>query len=266
MESIFGSNSMYGGYGNGMQYAQQKELTWTNALSAEEEKALHKGPEGLSLEIPKEDMFRAKCTHRDPKTKQFTIRENKDHTVTCLKCGATFNVVDNVDPDLIKKTIGGVIDILQTAKMAYIDMTPEAIQTYFIILPFLEIAPQLYEAAMQTLSKALPGAGITGNNVNANLFDSLYNTVGNPAMMNPAAVAAAYSTMMGMGGGMPVQEGPVPFMNNPMQTGYRGWSMGTPAVMPGVAETVPATGGVTVGTAAPKEGQTVVSNGKYDLG
>ena len=241
MRSVFDEQvqgtGVYSGYENGMQYANapQANLTWTQALTPEEEKILHKAPSTLSLEIPKEDMLRAKCTHRDPQGKKFTIKRNDDGTYTCLKCGATFNIVDKVDMADIRKVIGGTIDILQTAKLAYIDMTPEAIQTYFIILPFLEIAPRLYEAAVNTLSKVNINGGITPNGVSGDPFGSLYGAVGSPQQMNPAMMQmwanmmAAANAGMGMAPGtMNIPMGTMgPVMNNPMQTG---------GTMPGVVD------------------------------
>ena len=230
MKSVFDSNmtqgNIYSDYANGMQYNTPKaDLTWTQALTPEEEKILHKAPSTLSLEIPKEDMLRAKCTHRDPQGKKFTIRRNEDGTYTCLKCGATFNIVDKVDMADIRRIIGGTIDILQTAKLAYIDMTPEAIQTYFIILPFLEIAPKLYEAAVNTLSKVNINGGIGANNVSGDSFNSLYGAVGSAGQFNPAMMQM-WAQMManaGMGmnpGAMNTPMGTMgPVMNNPMQTG-----------------------------------------------
>lgn len=235
MDSIFDSNSMYGQYGGGMTYNNQpvKETQWTNALSPEEERALHQTGSGVSIEIPKEKLWQAKCTHRDPGTKQFTIKKNGDGTVTCLKCGATFHLVDNVKQEDIVKVIGGAIDILQTMKIAYVDMTPEVIQTYFVCLPFLEIAPKLYEAAMKTLNNVGSNMGLTGNYSPTDAFNSLYTAMNNVGgMMNPMMPMG--QPMMGMPQmmgvmGQPFMNQPTgPAMYNPMQTGTMG----------GVVETV----------------------------
>lgn len=241
MNSVFDNNGIYGAYGNGMMYAQpqQKEIAWTNALTQEEEKSLHQGKSGISIDIPKEDIWRAKCTHRDPKTRSFTVVKNNDGTVTCMKCGATFNLVDNVDIDQVKKIIGGCIDILQTMKLSYVNMPPEVVQSYFIILPFLEIAPQLFEAAMHTVSNVCPNVGVTGNYAPNDMFNSYYAALGNVGMINPAMAAGAVQPMM-MGANNMVQpqfmnapiQGQVPAYANPMQTQQPVYNM------PGVAETV----------------------------
>lgn len=272
MNSFFNNNQQataYGQWNNGMTYGQpQKELMWTNALTPEEEKALHKGPSSLSLDIPKEDMWRAKCTHRDPASKQFTIRENGDGTVTCLKCGATFNVVDKAAMEEIKKVIGGTIDILQTTKMAYIDMTPEVVQSYFVILPFLEIAPKLYEAAMNTLNNAVPGMGMTNNFVPGDMFQMLNQAVGTMGMpmggnfMNQPMPPMGYPQQPQYAqpnyGQMPMQQ--VPFNQNPLQTQY------TPQQMqqqqPVQTQPQPAQ----QAAPAPKEGDTAKVSRTFDLG
>ena len=124
-------------------------------LTPEDEKELHRGAQALSLDIPKEAMLRAKCTHRDPATHNFTIRPADDgNGYVCMKCGAHFNVVDGHSMKEINEIIGGAIDILQTTKMMYVDMTPEVIQAYFVILPFLELAPKMYEAAVKHIQES----------------------------------------------------------------------------------------------------------------
>lgn len=266
MDSIF-ANPMYGQYANGMTYANQqaKETNWTNALSPEEERALHQNGGGVSIDIPKEKLWQAKCTHRDPKTKQFTIRENPDGTVTCLKCGATFHLVQGTNMKEITEIIGGAIDILQTMKTAYVDMTPEVVQTYFICLPFLEIAPKLYEAAMKTLNSLGSNVGLTGNTVPGDMFNSLFAAMGNVGMMNPnMAYQQPYpygQQMMGM----PMQNGV--FMNPPAgQAGYNPMQTGS-GPMPGVAETVtnPTPAPPVMQTQQPKEGQPVQMSKQFKL-
>lgn len=266
MESIFSSNGLYGAMGNGMTYANQqaKETNWTNALSAEEEKELHRSDSGVSIDIPKERVWQAKCTHRDPKTRQFTLRENPDGTVTCLKCGSTFNLIHGVSMEEITKVIGGAIDILETMKTAYVDMTPQVIQTYFIILPFLEIAPKLYEAAMKTLNEVgVTSMGVTGNYSPSDMFNSLYTAMGNVGMMNPAVMQGGMPMMQGQIQ-MPAMQGasmnpPGGVVYNPMQTGS--------VAMPGVAETVtnPTPAPPIVQQAQPKEGQTVQVSKQFKL-
>ena len=90
MNSVF-NNSMYGSQlGGGSQYVDQSKgnMAWTNPLTAEDERELHKGPSALSLDIPKENMLRAKCTHRDPNTRQFTVRMADDgNGCVCGLCG-----------------------------------------------------------------------------------------------------------------------------------------------------------------------------------
>lgn len=276
MASVF-DNNVYSPYSNGMMYGTQKDVQWTNALTPEEEKELHRGTSALSLEIPREDMLRAKCTHRDPVTRQFTTRENGDGSVTCMKCGARFNPVSDVSPEEIRKVIGGTIDILQTIKMTYIDMTPEIVQAYFVVLPFLEIAPKMYDAAMQTFSNVVPGQGISPNHAPGDIFNSLYSAVANPGMMNPSAMGAAMGmnpNMMNMpmygqtfnpySGGMGSM-GQVPPQNNPMQLQNPGAAMGAVPTPP-QTPVAPAQTANDASAAAPKEGDTVKVTNAFNLG
>lgn len=227
----------------GYTYAQpRKETAWTNPLTKEEEKALHTTSSGISIDIPKEDMYRAKCTHRHPELKCFAVKPNADGTVTCEKCGSKFNIVQDVDIEEIRKLTGGMIDILQTIKLAYVDMPAHVVEAYFAIIPFLEIVPQLYEAAMHTLNNVAPNVGVTQTVNSQNAFATLYNTIGNPGMMMAGMQAPV--------GYMNAPMGPVAYANNPMQTQV-GMGGSIPVTMPGVTETVDnprpadaATGGV----------------------
>lgn len=267
MNSVFNNGAMFGSqYGGGMQYAgQPKDIQWTNPLSPEEERELHRGASALSLDIPKENMFRAKCTHRDPATHQFTVRPADDgNGYICTKCGSQFNIVDNVDIQKIKEIIGGTIDILQTTKMAYVDMAPEIVQTYFIILPFLELAPKLYEASMQTLKKAMPNASLGANAVSGDYYNSYYSMIGNP-----------YGAMGVMPGAYPgaMPQGYPGMMPN---MGYQNPMMGTPAgAVPDAANPLMAAQGVVpqantvvdgaATEAKPAEGTPVTTSSKYSL-
>ena len=183
-------NGAYGNntYGNGLQYGvpqpQNTNMVWTNALTPEEEKMIKQQFNNvLSLNISPEEKAISKCSHRDPASRRFTINPNADGSVTCTKCGETFNLTaGNLDIDEIKKVIGGAIDILQTTKMFYVDMTPEVIEAYFVIIPFLKLAPKLYEAAMQTLNKVDLNGNLTPNYQSNDVFRNMSTMFGRPGM------------------------------------------------------------------------------------
>lgn len=264
MDSVFNNNnnSVYGSYGNGMTYGvPNKELTWTNPITAEEERSLQRGTAGISLDIPKESMIRAKCTHRDPQTRKFTLRENEDGSVTCLKCGARFNLVNNVPLSEISKIVGGVIDILQTTKLSYVDMTPDVIQSYFIILPFLEILPKMYETSMHTIDKVMKNMGLSGNYATNNAFENLYSTLGmgafNPMMMAAMMQQMANANANANAGGafMNPPGGEVPSWANPFQTGAATYGM--PGVVDSTAKDAAAP--------PPAAGQSVQVGKKFKL-
>lgn len=234
MNSIFDNNNVpFGAYGGGMAYGQpKKECAWTNALGRDEEKALHEDANSvLSLNISKEEMWRAKCTHRDPGTKTFTVTPNPDGSYTCTKCGATFNIVTETDIENIKRVIGGTIDILQTAKMAYLNLPAEVIQSYFVILPFLQLAPKFYEMGISVMNKELPNSRITPNHTSADIMNSYFSMM-SPGSVGPVAPVvdpqqyAQYlqymqqmAAMNGVvNGAMNPPTGPVAVENNPMQS------------------------------------------------
>lgn len=233
MNSVFDSiNSPFGAYGGGMAYGQpKKECAWTNALGKDEEKALHQTDNVLSLNISKEEMWRAKCTHRDPSSRTFTVVPNPDGTHTCTKCGATFNIVSETDMENIRRVIGGTIDILETAKMAYLNMPPEVIQSYFVILPFLNLAPKFYEMGLSVMNKELPNSHITPNRTSADIMNSYFSMM-NPVAVGPVAPVvdpqqyAQYLQYMqqmaamsgAVNGAMNPPTGPVAVENNPMQS------------------------------------------------
>ena len=187
MNSIFND-----GFGTmqmpGMDYADRhvRDIAWTNPLSAEEERELHKNDSALTLDIPKESIYRAKCTHRNPATKKFDLFPNDDGTVTCRRCGARFTMVKE-DIKVIERITNSMIDILQTIKTAYVDMTPEVVKTYFVMIPFLRLAPDMYKNAISTLSavtREFGNYGVMDNNQNNGNYFDLLNRASGAAGMN----------------------------------------------------------------------------------
>ena len=161
-----GMNYQQGGY----QFAQPKKpAVWTNPVTPEKAKLLAKTSPKLSLTLTELDVLKASCTHRDPATRSTTLNENPDGSVTCTKCGATFNIVD-APVEEIEGYANSIVDILQTAKLMYIDMPVDAIEAFFSVIPMIEKVPQLYTTSVERF-KADTGAatiqpGFGGINVN----------------------------------------------------------------------------------------------------
>lgn len=161
-----GMNYQQGAY----QFAQPKKpAVWTNPVTPEKAKLLAKTSPKLSLTLTDMDILKASCTHRDPATRSTTLIENNDGTVTCTKCGATFNIVE-VPQEEIERYVNSIVDILQTSKLMYVDMPVEAVESFFSIIPMIEKVPQLYvtsvdhfksDTGAQTIQ---PGFGNTNAN------------------------------------------------------------------------------------------------------
>lgn len=275
MQSVFNNNGNYGGnYGGaaGYRFSDPNALQWTNPLKPEEERELHRGAQALSLDIPKESMYRAKCTHRDPATHQFTVRPADDgNGYVCTKCGAQFNIVNNSSMKEINEIIGGAIDILQTTKMMYVDMTPEVIQAYFVILPFLELAPKMYEAAVNTFNKISPQS-LNPSYAPNNYYNAYYGLVG--GMTPPQTGYSGMFPNAGMGymgypqypmngAGMGVPTGPVPDASNPMMA--TGAPVAPSPVVPAGAVAPNAVPNAGAQAPVPAEGTPVTSTNKYSL-
>ena len=182
MYNNFMNQPMYNGFGYATQ--PQAPLQYTNPLTKEEEEFLKKNSPDFTLEATREELARAICTHRDPQKGTFTISPNDDGTVTCTKCGARFNPVQRPKEE-IEELVNGVVDILQSAKMMYVDMNNDSVRSYFQMIPFLEKAPKLYEVGIDTFKKIAPNGAIQQNSFYGNPFATLSNAMGTPGFGMP---------------------------------------------------------------------------------
>ena len=161
-----GMNYQPGAY----QYAQPKKpAVWTNPVTPEKAKLLMKTSPKLSLTLSELDILKASCTHRDPATRSTTLVENGDGTVTCTKCGSTFNIVETTQEE-VERYVNSLVDIMQTSKLLYVDMPVDAVESYFSIIPLVEKIPQLYTTAVDRFKNDTGSAtiqpGFGGMNVN----------------------------------------------------------------------------------------------------
>lgn len=215
-------------FNNGYGYTNQPpaQVPFTNPLTKEDRELLQRMTPAFTLDATPEDIARAKCTHKDPSKHMFTLINNNDGTCTCTQCGATFTMAELPEEE-VEKIVGAFIDILQTIKVAYVDMPNDAVKTYFQMIPFIEKAPKLYANAMQTMKRLMPGAGVqNATPYGGNAFNFLNNAVGNPGMM--------YGGM-----GMPYQQPNMAYQQQvdpnygttPYQNGFTGFNQMAP--MPG---------------------------------
>ncbi len=84
----FGMNNMpTGGYYGGMMYQEPPKLAMTQGLTKEEINALSKNS-AFTLEISKEDLWRAFCTHRYEN--KFAVAQDDEGNFVCALCGTKF--------------------------------------------------------------------------------------------------------------------------------------------------------------------------------
>jgi hypothetical protein len=125
-----------------------------NILSAEQIDKLTSQGE-FDLGISEEDLNRALCNHRSKDGERDTLTFDPVTGVArCTICGYTFRPIDsNETADEIKSSVAKIIDILQTIKILYVDLPPQAHRDFFPILAMLEKIPQLFEYASKNFSK-----------------------------------------------------------------------------------------------------------------
>lgn len=164
--------NMYGNVfmGPGMvpnQYQQKKTLNW---LPAEDYALLQKGLSQFKLSVTKEELAKGQCNHYD-RNGNPTLVPDPDGSggCTCTTCGTHFYTKD-FTPEEIKNATDNILDILNTIKIMYLSIDPNAALDYFQIIPFIEKIPALYNIAVQDFKRYegidsfVPGAN--GYNVN----------------------------------------------------------------------------------------------------
>ena len=156
------NNTMYPGgmYANNMGgfapsgYTQQPMAPQKtkNVLTAEEIKSLRKKVDTFSLGLTEDEMLRGVCFHKDENGNE-TLKDNGDGTVTCTVCGYKFDPLQNCTEDDLQRYVDNITDVLQTIKLLYIDMPPEAAREYFQIIPLINKVPKLFKIASDDFSR-----------------------------------------------------------------------------------------------------------------
>jgi hypothetical protein len=198
-------------YGNqGMVPNQQQVAPKTgNWLSAEKRAILQKGISQFKLSVTDEEMAKGQCNHYDQNGVSALIPDaDGSGGYTCSICGTHF-VSRNYTPEEVKSIVDETLNVLNTIKIMYLSLDPNAALEYFQIYPFIEKIPQLYNIALQDFKK-YEGVGdfVPSNNMNPfNMF---------AAMSNP-----------GFGYGMNMMQPQYGYQQQPMGMGY-----GQPQMMP----------------------------------
>ena len=150
------------------QYQQKKTINW---LPAEDLALLQKGLSQFKLSVTKEELAKGQCNHYDSATGSSTLIPDADGSggCTCGLCGTHFYTKD-FSAEEIKNATENILDILNTIKIMYLSLDPNAALEYFQIIPFIEKIPDLYNIAVQDFKRYegidsfVPGSN--GYNVN----------------------------------------------------------------------------------------------------
>lgn len=173
-----------------------------NALTSEEIKLLAGNNPQFSLKLGQTEYLRAVCTHRtEDGTHDTLVMDQVTGKFRCTVCGYVFDIIDpSTSKEEIRESISLVQDIMQTAKILYIDMPVNVAREYMQIIAMLDKLPEFFEiAANNYLKHETSLAGWNYNNKNAGaaqLFNILNNGMSGGAypqagMVNNAAVGFA---------------------------------------------------------------------------
>ena len=146
--------TMGGYYYNGFQGQPTPVQKINNILTPEQIDKLTAQSE-FDLGISDEDFNRAICNHRSKDGTQDTLTFDPVTGVArCTICGYTFRPIQSDESsDTIKEAVDKIVDILQTIKILYVDLPPQAHKEIFPMLAMLEKVPKLFEYASKNFSK-----------------------------------------------------------------------------------------------------------------
>ena len=158
----------------------------TNPMSEEEHKMLVSS-NGFNIVRDKLDTIRDMCTHKH--NGQFTIIDHgNDGLVQCTYCGKIWEMKDNYTREDVENVVVELINIIETIKTFILNASPEMARQFFMALGFIELIPDVFEYAMDTLRKMRQNTGMTMPNQNsdyANTFNALYGMTGMVGPMMP---------------------------------------------------------------------------------
>jgi hypothetical protein len=221
-----GFNQGFQGYNNYNGFGPQVAQPIKNALTDEQIKMLQQTGSNFSLGLTEKDVLRAKCTHRQPDGMHDSLTYDPNTgRVRCTICGYEFKPIDaSTDIGAIDDAAATIIDILQTIKLLFPTLPPDAVGDYFQIIPLIEKIPNLFKiSAQEALKNDINPYNYSSNNMGgAAMFANLMNAFGN-GFMNPQQ-----------------QFGQPQFMNQPMGQPFvapqPNMPQGTPFGYPGASQ------------------------------
>ena len=287
-------NSNFGGLNPGG-FAYQNNPNppkFTQTLTDEQIASLRQKTDKFSLGLTQEDVWRGICFHRDKNGT--TLRQNLDGTTTCTICGYTFDPTQDMSEEDVQHAVDGIIDIMQTIKLLYLDMPEQPAKEYFQIIPLLEKAPKLYKIASDNFARheqwnnfrfnGTPNTVNLYNMLNSGMMQPMGGMMNNGMMGQPMMGNGMYQQpmggmmnngMMGMGvtgmTGQPLAPGSNGIMNNnvmnsqyqpgtPQGFQYNAPQAGSPMTVADTAQTQGAVQPATTSTAPTPDGKVEVTS------
>lgn len=184
-----------------------------NWLSADKIALLQKGISQFKLSVTDEELAKGQCNHYNPNGTTALIQDaDGSGGCTCTICNTHFTSREFTQEE-VQIATQNILDILNTIKIMYLSIDPNAACEYFQIIPFIEKIPQLYQIAVSDFKK----------------YEGVDNFI-NPQQQNPFGI---FSMMVNPGYagqmGQPMYQQPMaPGYGMPQQT-----PMGYAAPMPG---------------------------------
>ena len=195
------------------------KLNATNPLGANRINEMLKNGKGApDIQITQADYDKAICTHRDVNGNSRVI-DMGNGKVRCEICGAEFALTDSATIEDIKTATENIHNVLNTAKVMWLDVPDQVAINTFQILAVVDKIPQLYEIATSRLQKYQNVNPMMQNQYPVNGFNMLGQMVG------PTGFGAP---VMGMNYGQPMMQQPQggfdqygnPINTAAMQTGF----------------------------------------------
>lgn len=235
---MYDANNNFNPAGGYIYQGQQPMQKFNNVLSPEQIKKLQQKGTEFSLAITEDEMLRGYCNHRNIEgTGDSLTFDPITQEAICTICGYKFRPIDaSIKPEEIQECVDKIVDILQTIKIMFVDLPPEAAKEYFPIIPLIEKIPKLFEVAAKNMNKhEYNGWNYSNRNMGAmNMFNNLQNIF---AGMNNFQPQPGFNPAMGYPQAQPgfnpgFQPQPMMTPQAPMQAqpgfGYPGAGIGMP--------------------------------------
>ena len=207
---------------NGYQYPpnQMEKPHMSNPLTDEERKLLLTDTDLFNLQVTKQEVAQAVCTHKDPQKGTFsTFKNPMTGRLECQICHEQFDP-DVVTSEYVQQAVDCVLNALQTIKAIGVDLSNEVIRQFFTIIPYIKRIPKLYELVNRNFAKYTQGMSAMPQN-QANMFQ-MYDNIINPAV----PMGYGYNQQTPFMNQQNVMMGGNPFMPN---NGYgQGYGQGYP--------------------------------------